>query len=132
MSTVSTQVKIVAWLHVLLGVLGLFIAIVVGIVFGLFGGLLAGAGTGSQAAGIVAFFGVGTVVFILVGVFAIPNLAVAWGLLHGAEWARIVGIIVSIISLVHPAFGLGTAIAIYSLIVLFSTDMVEAYRRSPG
>ena len=68
--------------------------------------------------------------FVLVGIFAIPHFIVAWGLLNGAEWARIAGIIVSILSLLHPAVGLGTAIAIYSLVILFSSETEELFRRA--
>ena len=85
--------------------------------------------SGHTAPGFLAFFSVGPIVFILVAVFAIPHFIMAWGLLHGAEWARVAGIILSILSLFHPVIGLGTAIAIYSLIILFSTETTELLRR---
>ena len=130
MNSMSSHVKIVAWLHILLGILSLLGGIVIALVFGALGAAIAGGAAGHAAPGILAFFGVGTIVFILVGVFAVPHFIVAWGLLNGAEWARVVAIIVSILSLLHPAVGLGTAIAIYSLIVLFSSETSELFRRS--
>ncbi len=131
MNGLQTQVKVVAWLHIFLGALSLMGGLFIALIFGALGGFLGGAATGHALPGVLAGFGVGTIVFILVGVFSLPNLLVGYGLLHGAEWARVVGIIVSILSLVHPVIGLGTAIAIYSLVVLFTVDHVEMPRPSP-
>jgi hypothetical protein len=130
MKSISTHIRIVAWLHILLGSLSLLGGILVALIFGVIGGALASGASGHALPGILAFFGVGTVIFILIGVFAIPHFIVAWGLLNRVAWARIVGIIVSILSLLHPAIGLGTAIAIYSLIVLFSSESEELFRRA--
>ena len=130
MNNVSSQIKIVAWLHILLGTLSLLGGIFVALIVGLIGAAFASGGTGHALPGFLAFFGVGTIVFILIGVFAIPHFIVAWGLFREVQWARILGIVVSILSLFHPAIGLGTAIAIYSLIVLFSSDTELLFRRS--
>lgn len=114
-----SQVAITAWLHIalsgltLLAGMGLFVA---SMVLGLFslhslpivGGL-----------GFVFFF-----VFLLV---SLPGLLVGWGLLNYAPWARIVGIIISVLSLVHPAVGVGTAIGIYSLYVLLHPDTAALF-----
>jgi hypothetical protein len=130
MNSIGTQVRIVAWLHILLGTLSLLGGIFIALIFGVIGGFLAGAGTGHALPGFLAFVGVGGIVIILIGVFAVPHFIVAWGLLNGVQWARILGIVVSILSLIHPAVGLGTAIAIYSLIVLFSNETEELFRRA--
>jgi hypothetical protein len=130
MNTMQSQVKVVAWLHILLGVLSLLGGVLFALLFGAIAALIAGGGTGSAGTGALGFLGVGGIVFILIGVFAIPHFIVAWGLFNGAEWARIAGIILSILSLFHPAIGLGTAIGIYSLIVLFGSEAAEAFRRS--
>ena len=129
MNTVSSQVKIGAWLHILLGVLCLLGAALFGLLFGAIAAAIGGSATGHAGGGVLGFLLGGGAVFVLVGVFAVPHLLVAWGLLNGAAWARIAGIIVSILSLLHPVIGLGTAIAIYSLIVLFSSETEELFRR---
>jgi len=130
MNTMHSQVKVVAYLHILLGAICLLGAAGLALLFGVIGAAIGGGVTGHGGVGLLGFLGVGGIAFVLVGIFAIPHFIVAWGLLNGAEWARIAGIIVSILSLVHPAIGLGTAIAIYSLIVLFSTETEELFRRS--
>ncbi|HLJ55447.1 MAG TPA: hypothetical protein VKT77_10445 [Chthonomonadaceae bacterium] len=128
MSSIQTHVRVIGWLYVALGILTLLGAAVVGMVFGSFGALAAGSDTGHAGLGVLAFLGVGGFLFMLVGIFALPNLIVGWGILQGFEWARIAGIVVSFLTLIHPSFGIGTAIAIYSLIILFSAES-EAYFR---
>jgi hypothetical protein len=130
MSSINTHVKVVAWLHILLGVLCLLGAMFVGTVAGLLGAVIAGGATGHALPGFLGLIGIGGIAFILVGVFAVPHLLVGWGLLNGKEWARIIGIIVSILSLLHPVVGLGTAIAIYSLVILFSGEASEMLGRT--
>lgn len=100
------------------------------LLFGVIGAAILGSASNHVAGGTAGFLLVGGVAFVLVGIFAIPHFIVAWGLLNGAEWARIAGIIVSILSLLHPAVGLGTAIAIYSLVILFSSETEELFRRA--
>ena len=129
MNSISSHIRIVAWLHIFLGCIGLLEAVVVALVLGAIGAVIGGA-IGHAIGAIVGVLGVGGIVFVMVGIFALPNLLVGWGLLKGFEWARVVGIIVSIISLFHPSFGLGTAIAIYSLIILFSSELETLFRRS--
>lgn len=126
------HVKIVAWLHIVLGFLTILIAIFAGTFFALLGGLFgssaAGGNAGSAAGGILGFLGAGMFAFIIVGVFAIPNLLVGWGLLQRASWGRILGIVVSILSLLHPVAFIGTAIAIYSLVILFQPDTAALFQ----
>src|SRR5579862_7673747 len=102
MGTVQTQIRIVAWLHIVLGVMALLFALVIALAAGAVAGLIGGAASGHAAGGILGFLGIGGLVFVLVGLFSVPNLVVGWGLLNGAGWARIVGIVVSILTLVHP------------------------------
>lgn len=126
--------RVCAWLHLLLGLLTLGSAAIAGIVFGLMGGVAGGAiGAESNNAmpGILGFFGVGGIVFLLIAIFALPNIIAAWGLFIGAEWGRIVAIVVSFITLMHPSFGLGTALAIYSLVVLLAENASDRHPSPP-
>ena len=129
MQSVQTHVKVVAWLHILLGGLCILGAIFAAALIGILGAIIGGGITGHPAVGLVGFVGIGGLVFILIGVFAVPHFIVAWGLLNGAEWARIAGIILSVLSLLHPVIGLGTTIGIYSLIVLFTMENTSAANR---
>jgi hypothetical protein len=120
-----THIKVLAWLHILLGAMTLVGALILFLVFG--GIATAAAATATYGSGVAALIAgsIGAVMFICVGVFAIPQLLLGWGLLNGAPWARVLGIVISILSLVHPVVGLGTLLGIYGLVVLFNPETVQ-------
>ncbi|MCA1595328.1 MAG: hypothetical protein LC772_02725 [Chloroflexi bacterium] len=114
-----TQVAIVAWLHIVLSGLTLVVGgalFFASVVLGLF-----------SVHSLPIVGGLGFLVFIFFLLFSLPGLLVGWGLLNFAPWARVVGIVLSILSLLHPAVGIGTAIGIYSLYVLFHPETVALF-----
>ncbi|WKN29733.1 hypothetical protein PZB74_12220 [Porifericola rhodea] len=66
--------------------------------------------------------------FILAAMGAVSILG-GWGLLKHQEWARILIIILSILSL--PGVPVGTALGVYGLWVLFSEEVSVMFRRRP-
>ncbi|MGH9404632.1 MAG: zinc-ribbon domain-containing protein [Terriglobia bacterium] len=62
--------------------------------------------------------------------FGVAGLIAAWGLLQRRTWARILMIVLAIISLIH--FPLGTALGIYTLWVLLPAGSDVEYRRLCG
>lgn len=72
--------------------------------------------------GLITSLGVGVLVLGVVGV------AAGWGLWQHEPWARIVALILGVISLIH--FPLGTALGIYTLWVLLPNDAAVEYARS--
>jgi type IV secretory pathway VirB2 component (pilin) len=63
----------------------------------------------------------------VVSAVAIAGVIAGWGLLTHQSWARVLTIIVGIISLIH--FPLGTALGIYTLWVLFPPESEREYLR---
>ncbi|MEJ2008015.1 MAG: zinc ribbon domain-containing protein [Acidobacteriota bacterium] len=67
----------------------------------------------------------------LVGVFLLAStvlgLLTGWGLLNYRPWARVLALVLGVISLIH--FPLGTALGIYTLWVLLPSDSEREYRR---
>jgi hypothetical protein len=55
------------------------------------------------------------------------GILVGWGLMHRQHWARIVAIVLGVISLFHPPFG--TALGIYTLWVLLADEGGLEYSR---
>jgi len=55
------------------------------------------------------------------------GLVAAWALLQRATWGRVAAIVIAIISVLSVPFG--TAIAIYTLVILLSSDAEQNYRR---
>ena len=110
----STHVKIIGWLHIVFGVLGLFTALAV---FGgsMLGGLFSGSVKGMIGMGVIGTFGA-----IFVAALAIPGLIAGYGLLKYYEWARILTIVIAVLELIR--FPFGTILGIYSLWVLLSAE----------
>lgn len=110
----ATHIKVLAWLHIVFGLFGSFIALLV------FGGTMislpfAGSLSNSAIVGIT-----GTFVSLLLGGMSLLQLVAGWGLLGRKSWARILTIVLGVISLIR--FPLGTALGIYTLWVLMSKD----------
>jgi len=59
--------------------------------------------------------------------FAIAGVIAGWGLLAHCPWARMLAIVLGCISLIH--FPLGTALGIYTLLVLIPENAETEYRR---
>jgi hypothetical protein len=122
-----THVTVLAWLHIALGSLTLLGGLLVFLIFGGLAGTAALSG-GHDAAPAGAVFGVvGTMLLFFISLFAIPQLLLGWGLLQGASWARILGIVMSILSLIHPGIIVFTALGVYGLVVLFNEETVRMF-----
>ena len=62
----------------------------------------------------------GTAAAVFCLVWAVPGLVVGLGLLKRQPWARVLGIVMSALSLMHVPFG--TALGVYGLWILFNRD----------
>jgi hypothetical protein len=115
------HVKILGILSMVLGGLGLVVALGV---FALFGGLAGAAGVsnsgndGLAGAGVLA--AIGLFLAGVIAVISLPQLLGGWGLINYKPWARVLMIVVSVVSLLHVP--LGTALGVYGLWVLFNDE----------
>ena len=115
------HIKVLSVLFIILGILGIVAAVAF---------LFLGAGTAatiltqddSNEARIGAAWAGGCITFIaaLFGIMAIPSIIAGWGLSQRKPWARILAIILAILSL--PQFPVGTAIGVYALVILFNDE----------
>ena len=115
------HVKVLSVLFVILGILGIVVAVAF---------MALGAGTAatilaqddSNEAKVGAAWAGGCITFIaaLFGIMAIPSIIAGWGLSQRKSWARILTIILAILSL--PQFPVGTAIGVYALVILFNDE----------
>jgi hypothetical protein len=115
------HIKVLSVLFIILGILGIVVAVAF---------LLLGAGTAatilaqdnSNEARVGAAWAGGCITFVaaLFGIMAIPSIIAGWGLSQHKAWARILTIILAILSL--PQFPVGTAIGIYALVILFNEE----------
>ena len=127
------HIRVLAILNLVLGCFGLLGGLIVLLIFGgLSGGLATVAAfEDPDAAGAAAIVGlVGGAIVLLIVVLSIPGVIVGYGLLKLRPWARIVGIIVSALSLLH--FPLGTAVGLYGMWVLLNAESEQIFREQPG
>lgn len=117
------HIEILAYLNIVLGVitllLGFFLAFIVA-----GSGLISGDETAMWVTSLVG----GGLGFFIAAIGGVSILG-GWGLLKRQEWARILIIILSILSL--PAFPFGTALGVYGLWVLFSGEARPEFSTHP-
>jgi hypothetical protein len=117
------HVRILAYLHIVLGSLGVIAALVVLLVFGGIAGIVGAANPHDPGAWHIAIpvLGiVGAAICGLVLLLSIPGIITGIGLLKLRPWARILGIVLSALNLLHVP--LGTALGIYGLWVLLKPE----------
>ena len=117
----STHIRIIGWLHIIFGLLGLLTAFAI---FG--GGMLGGLFTGTLS-GTIGMGLIGTFAAVIVAVLAIPGLIAGYGLLKYYEWARILMIVIAVLELIR--FPLGTVLGIYTLWALLSSEGAAVFKQ---
>jgi hypothetical protein len=113
------HVRILAYLHIFFGALGLLAALTVLFIFGGIAGIVGMANPQDADAWHVAIpiLGIiGTVIFALVLLLSLPGIIAGAGLLKFRPWARVLTIVISALDL--PMVPFGTALGIYGLWVL--------------
>ena len=116
----ATHVKVVGSLQIALGAMGLFGALVLTFVFG---GAASAVGVSADPDARVALPIIGITGMALVTCLAavsLPSIIIGIGLMRLRPWARIAGIVISILSLMMIPFG--TIVGAYGLWVLFSKE----------
>ena len=116
----STHIKVLGWLHIIFGVFGLFTALAV------FGGTILGSLFAGSISGMVGIGLAGSFAAVVVAMLAIPGFIAGYGLLKFRPWARILTIVLSVLQLIH--FPYGTALGVYGLWVLLSSDGAAQFR----
>ena len=116
----DTHVKVLGILNIVFGLFGLFGALVLMAVFGISAGAvgLSNDPDAVVALPIIGLTGMALVIFAVVT--SLPAIIIGYGIFRLRPWARIAGIVLSIVSLI--VFPFGTVLGIYGLWVLFSRD----------
>ena len=131
-NTMASHIKILGILHIVFGALGILGALFLLLLFGGLAGIAgAAADLETDRAAAMGVLGViGVICFFVLLVLSLPGLIAGIGLLKFRPWARILGIVVSAIDLIH--IPLGTAIGIYGLWALLSNEGEMLFRQPPG
>jgi len=115
------HVRILAWLHIVFGALGLLAALIVLAVFGGVAGIVGFAAHEPDAQVAVPILGLlGVGIFFLLLLLSLPGVIAGIGLLKFQPWARILTIVLSALHLLNVP--VGTSLGVYGLWVLLQQD----------
>src|SRR5689334_19610270 len=117
----DTHVRVLGVIYIALGALGMILAALMLIGFGGAAGIITASADPDEAAIAVPILSiVGTALLIFLFAFSLPSIITGIGLLYFKPWARVLGIVLSAVSLLgFPWF---TILGVYGLWVLFSKD----------
>jgi len=127
----ETHVKVLGVLYIVLSALGIVAAVFMMLAFGLATGIVGAAADAHDAAIALPVIGIaGTALVIFLFMLSIPGLVTGIGLLKYRPWARILGIVLSAINLIHIPFG--TAVGVYGLWVLLNKQTEPLFTSRPA
>ena len=121
----ETHVKVLGALQIAMGAFGLFAAVVLVLVFGVASSAVGMSGDpeATFALPIIGITGVALVAFLVL--LSLPGVVIGIGLIQRRPWARIAGIVLSILGLTMVPFG--TIVGVYGLWVLFSKETEQLF-----
>jgi hypothetical protein len=127
---VQTHVKVLGVLYLAVGGCMLIGALFLAMTMGGVAGIVGASADPEDAAIAVPILGIaGTALAGFFGIFSLPSLITGYGLLNFKPWARIVGIVLSAISLIMIPFG--TIVGAYGLWVLLSKETERLFSSAP-
>jgi hypothetical protein len=126
----ETHVKVLGVLYLVLSALYLLVALFLAATLGGTAGIVSATAEPEDAAIAIPVLGIaGTALVIFLVVFALPGLLTGYGLLKYKPWARILGIVLSAMSLVNVP--LGTIAGAYGLWVLLNKETERLFDGAP-
>jgi hypothetical protein len=126
----QTHVKVLGILYLVVSGFCLLTALFLLVVMGGAAGIVGAAADPQDAAIAIPVLGIaGTALVIFLGGFSLPGLLTGYGLLNYRPWARILGIVLSALSLIN--IPIGTLMGAYGLWVLLSKDTERLFDGGP-
>ena len=124
-----THVKVLGVLYLVFSALSLLVALFLMLAIGSAAGIVGMTADADDAAIAIPVLGLaGTALGMMLLVLALPGLVTGWGLLSFKPWARILGLVLSVLNLLNIPFG--TALGIYGLWVLLNKDVERLFNPS--
>ena len=121
------HVKVLAAFHLILGVLGLMVSLMIILIFGGLAGIINMAATDNPDAFLaVPVVGlIGGILVVVIFTLSVPGIIAGLALLKRRPWARILTIVLSVLHLINIPFG--TLLGIYGLWVLLSQNTAPLF-----
>jgi len=116
----ATHVKVIAALYFAFSALLLLGAVFSQVIMGILVAVLSRSADQDAQTGAAVLGISGVLISVILVIFAIPFIIGGWGLLKFRPWARIFGIVLAVLCLIHVPFG--TILGIYALVILFKKE----------
>jgi hypothetical protein len=127
----DTHVKVLGVLYIAFSALSLLVALFLLLAIGGAAGIVGITADPGDAAIAIPILGLaGTALALMLIVLALPGLIAGWGLLAYKPWARVLGLVLSVLNLLN--IPVGTALGIYGLWVLFNKDTERLFDGGPA
>jgi len=121
-----THVKVLGVLYLVMSGIGLLFALLIFFALGTAASIVGMSASPEDAAVAMPILGItGTALSMLLLLLSLPGIVTGWGLLKLRPWARILGIVLAVISLLN--FPIGTAIGVYGLWVLLTKETEKLF-----
>ena len=117
---IATAGLILGYIALVLGVMGMLLALLFVVIFGGAATLVGTSGDADAAIAVPVIGILGSLLALFSLMLAIPELIIGYGLWRCRPWARIAGIVLSVLSLLWVPFG--TIVGLYGLWVLFNKE----------
>ncbi len=126
----DTHVKVLGVLYLALSALGVLAALFLGLALGSSAAIVGATADPHDAAIAIPIIGMaGTALVVFLLAVSLPGLITGFGLLAYKPWARILGLVLSVINLINIPFG--TVVGIYGLWVLLNKETERLFTRTP-
>jgi len=124
------HVKMVGILNIVAGGLGVLLALFILVFFGGLAGLVTQDSDPEAPIGAAVLAMVGGIAFFVIAIISVPSIIAGVGLLKFREWARVLGMVVSVLHLLN--IPLGTALGIYGIWVLSQDESRALLKAKSG
>jgi len=123
------HVKVLGVVYLAVGACMLLLAGFLALTMGSVAGIVGATAEPQDAAIAVPILGIaGTALVAMLVIFSLPSLVTGYGLLYFKSWARIVGIVLSAVSLIN--IPIGTAVGAYGLWVLLNKETERLFNNT--
>lgn len=122
----ETHVKVLAILYLVFAGLSVLLGLTIFLVTGAVTSIVGTAADPEDARIAIPFIRLGgTLAAVFLFAWAVPGFVIGLGILRHRPWARLLGIVMSALSLMYVPFG--TALGVYGLWVLFHRDSERTF-----
>ena len=127
----QTHVKVLGVVYLAVGACMLILAVFLFLTMGSVAGIVGATAEPQDAAIAIPVLGLaGTALAAMLGIFSLPSLITGYGLVNFKSWARIVGIVLSAVSLIN--IPIGTIVGAYGLWVLLNKETERLFNNIPA